>query len=217
MRFTKELPSWIKELIKKGFFIVTGIFTILSVVTAIISFPPVDSFRWLYIFVTNIANNGNIFSITLALYAIIYVAFQLEEAAIANKLANKQTWTTNLKEVFKTDRYIKAISSKPYALIIQNYFIAKQKRDEMFEFLFNINTSLQLKDKKELGLFFDEFIKDKISVFEDFGPDEPQSTYQEIFNLVNEIIISILEPATNYKALEKDFAEFYFSASKLVK
>lgn len=206
----KQLKSII-ELFGKFLFIpFTIAFITLSIICIYLAFQNICPTEKLTSFLDNINKYGNIFTITIALLTVGLILNQITLAVEANKLTPRTKWIENFEKYFKDKRP----SSQKISSMIQTYFL--KNADDIFDFLYTLNTPLRIDNKKELTDFFNNFLKDKVREFEldSDGYYQNNKSYKSLdtsysITDIQKILPFVLKATRNYQSIENDLVSLY--------
>jgi hypothetical protein len=205
-----QLKSLIERWGKVLFVPITIFFIVLSAICFYLAFQNSCPASKLTLFLENISKYGNIFTITIALITVGLILNQITLAVEANKLTPRANWTENFEKFFKD----KKPSSQQISSMIQTYFL--KNADDLFDFLYSLETPLRIDNIKELTDFFNTFLKDKVREFEldSDGYHQNNKNYKSLdtsysYTDIQKILPFVLKPTKNYQTLESDFSNLY--------
>lgn len=211
-KITRLLKSLIEGLGKVLYVPITIFFIALSATCFYLALQNINPASKLTSFLDNINKYGNIFTITIALVTVGLILNQIKLAVEANKLTPRTKWTENFDKFFKD----KKPSSQKISSMIQTYFL--KNADDIFDFLYALESPLRIDNVKELTDFFNAFLKDKVREFEldSDGYHQNNKTYKShdtsySITDIQKVLPFVLKPSRNYQTLENDFSDLYKS------
>jgi len=206
----KQIKSLIEKFGKFLFVPITISFISFSIICIYLAFKNICPAEKLASFLDNINKYGNIFTITIALVTVGLILNQIKLAVEANKLTPRTQWTDNFEKYFKD----KKPSSQKISSMIQTYFL--KKSDDIFDFLYSLDTPLRIDNKKELTNFFNDFIKAKVREFEldSDGYHQNNRSYKSLdtsysITDIQKVLPFVLKATRNYQSLENDLINLY--------
>lgn len=212
LKLKKSIKTPIEKIGKVLFYLITLFFIVLSVICFSLAFQNLCPVSKLTSFLDNINRYGNIFTITIALITVGLVLSQITLAVEANKLTPRSNWTDSFEKFFNN----KKSTSQKISPMIQTYFL--KNSDDIFDYLYNLQTPLKIANARELTDFFNTFLKGKVREFEldSDGYHQNHKTYKSFgssYSLtdIQKIIPFILKPTGNYQMLENDLSDLYLA------
>ncbi|MBM3453005.1 MAG: hypothetical protein FJX84_07670 [Bacteroidetes bacterium] len=205
----KKLKSLIENFGKVLFIPITISFIMLSFICIWLAFKNICPVETLTSFLDNINKYGNIFTITIALITVGLILNQITLAVEANKLTPRAQWTENFEKFFKDKRP----SSQKISSIIQTYFL--KNADDIFDFLYALDTPLRIDKSAQLNNFFNVFLKGKVREFElasdGYHQNQSYKSLDTSYSItdIQKVLPYVLKATRNYQTLENDLINLY--------